>query len=941
MVNNNQPLAQTQSKCPIKTKPSWVFQFLFVALLGIALLAVGYVIAPSITQQQFTTTHLLSNVTYERTFLAFAVSIFLMIPAYWLFILQNRQGPTTLWRAFWTMSYVAYITYLYWGTRLLLEEKGMAINIWNWSNLEQALLDSPNLLSNRSFDTLLALWWTLDVFIAWLPGKFNGLATPNPVSLSDSTPKVEQPSPPSFVRSERKWLCFVLYIAWIVASIPQGHGLVRVLGYTFAIVTLLAFLVRVVIRPFDAKSLSGILYTRGFALLNYFFKWYELPTWFGIINLGALRETLRAKNLYGTDHIPVTNRDGLIKPEGEGLIKPDKPFNLRDLVERRDDGCYNDLKKPNMGRGSKTTDPSNDSMLHDRSHPCARFGRNVPLKDAFPDDKNLLVPNPREISRELLSRGEFIRASTLNLIAAAWIQFQTHDWFNHGEPERTNNIDIPLTGEKIISVKRTRPDPTRDYDKERHLSPDGKLQNPPTYVNAESHWWDASQIYGNDDKACKLLRTDPDTDKLVPKGKLYIDPDGNIHYNPSDPEGLATSGFVGNWWLGLSLLHAIFVKEHNAICDHLAQAYPMLSDDELFAKARMINAALIAKIHTVEWTTALLQNPALQIGMKANWWGLFTESFTKTFGRISPTEAFSGIPNSGVDHHKVDYTLTEEFVSVYRLHPLMPDELKLLNLQDGKLLQRFDLTEKNGIDGIIGSQRDLIHPGHERVQIPSSMPPQEWQNNLWYSFGIANPGALTLHNYPNYMRDLARETPGRTVDGKRELIKETIDLATIDILRDRERGVPRYNRFRELFHLKPITSFNELGNDPNHPEIPEQLRAIYGQTNGKDNVDALDLMVGMFAEAKPEGFGISDTAFRVFILMASRRIKSDRFMAEGFNANVFTPEGIAWVNDNSMLSILRRHHPELAPALYGLENAFVPWRDLSEIRIRERICALA
>ena len=36
-------------------------------------------------------------------------------------------------------------------------------------------------------------------------------------------------------------------------------------------------------------------------------------------------------------------------------------------------------------------------------------------------------------------------------------------------------------------------------------------------------------------------------------------------------------------------------------------------------------------------------------------------------------------------------------------------------------------------------------------------------------------------------------------------------------------------------------------------------------------------MVGMFAEPKPKGFGFSDTAFRVFVLMASRRIEADRF----------------------------------------------------------------
>ena len=41
-------------------------------------------------------------------------------------------------------------------------------------------------------------------------------------------------------------------------------------------------------------------------------------------------------------------------------------------------------------------------------------------------------------------------------------------------------------------------------------------------------------------------------------------------------------------------------------------------------------------------------------------------------------------------------------------------------------------------------------------------------------------------------------------------------------------------------------------------------------------------MVGLYAEPLPKGFGFSDTAFRVFILMASRRLKSDRFFTRDY-----------------------------------------------------------
>ena len=100
--------------------------------------------------------------------------------------------------------------------------------------------------------------------------------------------------------------------------------------------------------------------------------------------------------------------------------------------------------------------------------------------------------------------------------------------------------------------------------------------------------------------------------------------------------------------------------------------------DQIFDKARIVNCALMAKIHTVEWTPAILAHPALQIGMAANWWGIVGETLTKAVGRISKTsEAISGIPGSGVDHQGIPYSLTEEFVSVYRMHSLIPGIFRL------------------------------------------------------------------------------------------------------------------------------------------------------------------------------------------------------------------------------------------------------------------------
>jgi hypothetical protein len=83
--------------------------------------------------------------------------------------------------------------------------------------------------------------------------------------------------------------------------------------------------------------------------------------------------------------------------------------------------------------------------------------------------------------------------------------------------------------------------------------------------------------------------------------------------------------------------------------------------------------------------------------------------------------------------------------------------------------------------------------------------------------------------------------------------------------------------------------------------------------------------VGLYSEPLPPGFGFSDTAFRVFILMASRRLNSDRFFTRDYRPEVYTRAGLDWVNDNTMVSVLLRHFPTLEPALRGIQNGFVPW----------------
>src|SRR3712207_7700942 len=97
-----------------------------------------------------------------------------------------------------------------------------------------------------------------------------------------------------------------------------------------------------------------------------------------------------------------------------------------------------------------------------------RFGRNVPLPETFGEaEPALMSPSPRLVAKRLLAREEFVPASTLNLLAAAWLQFMVHDWFSHGPNDKeAPHLRVPLPEEDDwfedpMTVLRTTRDPNR------------------------------------------------------------------------------------------------------------------------------------------------------------------------------------------------------------------------------------------------------------------------------------------------------------------------------------------------------------------------------------------------------------------------------------------------------------------------------------------------
>jgi len=575
--------------------------------------------------------------------------------------------------------------------------------------------------------------------------------------------------------------------------------------------------------------------------------WYRKSFIGGLLKLSSIRKDLYKRNLFD----PYVTR----------------PKTSEDCVGktsyRVSEGHCNDVDDPTMGAV------------------WTRFGRNTDPKINYKKDYDILYPNPRTISKELLERKEFLPVDFLNLMAVSWIQYMTHDWFSHGENENPAKIKpfyLPLDKSDELGDVLIFPKSMIDTSRSQKEN----MFFPATFKNEVTHWWDGSQIYGSSTAKTNSLRS-------FKGGKLTVDENGEL---PLQPDGVAKTGFNRNWWLGLSLLHNLFTKEHNAVAEAMAKKHPNFSDEQLFQKARLVTAALMAKIHTVEWTPAILTSKHLEHGMKANWNGLInnTGKVGRWYEKVIKSEVVSGIVGGKKDISNVPFAMTEEFVSVYRMHPLLPDSLELKKMNNSAHSQTITLNQTRE-----GKSAKILKNNR--------------MDDLFYSFGRMNPGQLTLNNFPKELMNISIPFVGK------------MDLAAMDIMRDRERNVPRYNEFRRRFQLKPITSFEQLTSDK---EKVAKLKKIYD-----NDVEALDLLVGCLAEEyRPTGFGFGETAFQVFIVMASRRLVADRFYTTDYNKDTYTQLGLDWVDNNNMKTILLRHYPKLQKTLFGVKNAFSPWNKI-------------
>ena len=720
-------------------------------------------------------------------------------------------------------------------------------------------------------------------------------------------------------------------------------------------------------------------------------------------------------------------------------------------------GVCNDILNPLMG---STGQPFARNVSFESTFP--EWGLSELTKNRHSQRLGLLTPDPQVISRKLFARRQsspekcndgrgppndltrarcdYEKAPHINVLAAFWIQFMTHDWFSHLDEghndaeliamgchvERAKNVDRRLILEEARRLG-CRPE---DHIDKSFVADDAPApifnigdktqmaRAPRTTFNKVTAWWDASQIYGYDDISRRRVKRDPrDPAKLVlepndsgaPQKARYLPV-----LQPSDPQNPQWTGqeavaFPDNWNVGLSFFHNVFAREHNLFVEEFRRRraatpeadcglrhpgqptqvikYKEVTADELFEVARLVVAAEIAKIHTIEWTPQMLYNEPVYLAMSANWSGLLQnhplvsaalEKVVHSFGKSESGKrsmewysAFAAGPgiiglgnnkpeiNGGVNHFGSPFNFPEEFVNAYRLHPMLPDLIEFRDLENDP--------------NIIHSKIPLL----ETVRGKATEAMRRYGIANWaLSMGRQRAGKLTLQNHPLFLQNL--DMPRlKSATGK-------IDVLALDIIRDRERGIPRYNEFRRQYGLKQLTGFGDFI-DPRLPKdsverteqqtIAALLREIYGQhkceqtkvitdaqknpdgtrindclgqPNGAivDNIEDVDALVGWLAEpVRPHGFAISETQFQIFILNASRRLFSDRFLTSSFRPELYSHLGVKWVNENGpdgkrmekvksngheveispLKRVLLRTIPELKSELESVINIFDPW----------------
>ncbi len=396
-------------------------------------------------------------------------------------------------------------------------------------------------------------------------------------------------------------------------------------------------------------------------------------------------------------------------------------------------------------------------------------------------------PSPRDVSNHVFSqdRDPVLNPLDTNNLLWQFGQFLDHDFgiTNDGVPAEPLNLVVPPDDpffdpvlRPYLTIARQAHDPGTGV---------GHAPNPRLSINTQSGWIDASQVYGYGQTLPGPGAGGPTPGVLreLSGGRLLVEPGTNLL--PRTPTVLPTPLFPSTLFVcgdffprcnetpGLTMMHTLFVREHNRKVAEYAARNPTLTDEQLFQLGR-------------RWVASLMQSI--------------------TVNEFIPTLTGENVP--AYDGYKpwVNGRLALEFVaSLYRLgHTLLPRELQRYGSPGGHSpLPSLDL-------------------GESLFQSPALFQTSADVDALMRGFTRQPHEKLDCVVADGVRNTLVVDEPGTA--------GVLFDLPAINIERGRELGLPTYNQARAGFGLPPAAHFS----DTFDAKAAGRLSSIYPNTNQID-----------------------------------------------------------------------------------------------------------
>jgi hypothetical protein len=359
---------------------------------------------------------------------------------------------------------------------------------------------------------------------------------------------------------------------------------------------------------------------------------------------------------------------------------------------------------------------------------------------------------------------------------------------------------------------------------------------PRQQLNQITHYVDASNVYGSSDVRAAALRTNDAT------GRLRVSQSDLLPFNTA---GLPNAGGTGaelflagdvraNEQVGLAAMHTLFVREHNRLAAEIAANDPSLAGEEIYQEARRIVGALMQVITYNEFLPALLGPNALR-------------------------------PHTGYRSY-ISPTIYNEFsTAIYRFgHSAL-----------SPTLLRLDATLNPIPQGNLALRDAFFRP--DRIVTQGGIEP--------LLRGLASQACSAIDT--ELVEDVRNFLFGPPGAGG-------FDLASLNIQRGRDHGLPSYNAMREAMGLGRKADFTEVSSNP---DTQSRLASAYA------DVDDIDLWVGVLAEDPFNGGHVGQLAFIVIRNQFESLRDGDRYWYQ----NQLTDDEIAELETTTLADVIWRN----------------------------------